>query len=225
MDLTVLMAEEKGMSVDQEGYEQAMAAQRAKSRGEAKEGEVVLTLEAEQTDKLANELAVPATKDSAKYIWVSTGSGPKCNSTVKAIWTGKEFKQEAAEGEFVGLIFDETNFYAEAGGQLFDTGRVSTGDGVFSVENVQKFGGFIMHSGTLGSGSIKVGEAAELSVDYERRALIASNHTTTHLVNWALRKVLVGHSIDQRGSICGPDKLRFDFSYGESGRWRVRRSD
>jgi alanyl-tRNA synthetase len=215
VDLTLLMAEEKGMSVDQAGYEAAMAAQRAKSRGEAKEGEIVLTLEAEQTDKLAKELAVPATKDSAKYIWVSTGSGPKCNTTVKAIWTGKEFKQEAAEGAFVGLIFDETNFYAESGGQLFDTGRVSTAEGVFSVENVQKFGGFIMHSGTLGSGSIKVGEAAELSVDYERRALIASNHTTTHLVNWALRKVLAGHTIDQRGSICGPDKLRFDFSYGE----------
>lgn len=60
-----------------------------------------------------------------------------------------------------------------------------------------------------------MGEAAELSVDYERRALIASNHTTTHLMNWALRKVLVGHNIDQRGSIVGPDKLRFDFSYGK----------
>lgn len=63
--------------------------------------------------------------------------------------------------------------------------------------------------------SWQVGEAAELSVDYERRALIASNHTSTHLMNWALRKVLVGSNIDQRGSICGPDKLRFDFSYGK----------
>jgi len=156
VDLTLLMAEEKGMTVDNNGYEAAMAAQKAKSRGEAKEGEVVLTLEAEQTDKLANELSIAATVDSAKYEWVSMGSGPKCNSTVKAIWTGKEFKQEAAEGDFVGLIFDQTNFYAEAGGQLFDTGRVSTSDGVFSVGNVQKFGGFIMHSGTLGSGSVKV---------------------------------------------------------------------
>ena len=144
-----------------------------------------------------------------------SGSGPKLNATVKAIWNGKEFKQEAGEGEFVGLIFDQTNFYAESGGQLFDTGRVSTADGVFSVQNVQKFGGFIMHSGTLGSGSIKVGEDAELAPDYERRALVASNHTTTHLMNWALRKVLAGHSIDQRGSICGPDKLRFDFSYSK----------
>jgi alanyl-tRNA synthetase len=72
-----------------------------------------------------------------------------------------------------------------------------------------------MHSGTLGSGSIKVGEDAELAPDYERRALVASNHTTTHLMTWALRKVLAGHSIDQRGSICGPDKLRFDFSYSK----------
>ena len=215
VDLTLLMAEEKGMNVDQEGYEAAMAAQKAKSRGEAKEGEIVLTLEAEQTDKLANELAIAATVDSAKYDWVSAGSGPKLSATVKAIWNGKVFKQEASEGEFVGLVFDQTSFYAEAGGQLFDTGKVSTENGVFSVENVQKFGGFILHSGTLGSGAVKVGEVAELSVDYERRSLIASNHTTTHLLNWALRKVLVGGNVDQRGSICGPDKLRFDFSHNK----------
>merc|ERR1719253_366757 len=99
-----------------------MAKQKAKSRGEAKEGEVVLTLEAEQTDKLANELGVAATVDSAKYTWASVGSGPKLSATIKAIWNGKEFMQEAGEGEFVGLVFDQTNFYAEAGGQLFDTG-------------------------------------------------------------------------------------------------------
>ena len=73
VDLTLLMAEEKGMTVDNAGYEACMQAQRAKSRGEAKEGEVVLALEAEQTDKLANELAVAATQDAEKYVWKSSG--------------------------------------------------------------------------------------------------------------------------------------------------------
>jgi len=218
VDLTLLMAEEKGISVDSQGYEECMEKQRAKSRGEAKEGEVVLVLEAEQTDKLAKELGVTATDDTSKYEWTSAGSGPRGNATVKAIWDGKEFLSEAKEGTYCGLIFDRTNFYAEAGGQLFDTGRVTTSDAVFNVQNVQKFGGYILHSGNLGSGLVKVGDAAELDVDYERRSLIAANHTSTHLLNFALRKVLGGDgavNIDQRGSIVGPDKLRFDFSYGK----------
>ena len=215
IDLTLLMAEEKGMVVDQDGYDAAMAEQKAKSRGEAKEGAIVLTLEAEQTDKVANELKVAPTVDLKKYEWTSAGHGPSPSATVRAIWTGKEFVQEAAEGAFVGFILDETNFYAEAGGQLYDTGRIASADATCSVENVQKFGGFILHSASVTSGALKVGDAVELAVDYERRSALAANHTTTHLLNWALRKVLEGHQIDQRGSIVGPDKLRFDFSYGK----------
>jgi len=176
----------------------------------------VLVLEAEQTDKLANELAVPPTDDAAKYDWKAAGSGPKMSVTLKAIWDGKNFLQEAAEGTLVGLIFDKTNFYAEAGGQLFDMGRVTTADGsVVPILNCQKFGAYILHSGSLGAGAMKVGDEVELDVDYERRSHIAANHTSTHLLNWALRKVLAGSLIDQRGSIVAPDKLRFDFSYGK----------
>ena len=216
LDLTVLMAEEKGLAVDKAGYEACMAEQRARSRGEGKEGDKVIVLEAEQTDRLAKELAVPATEDSARYNWVAKGSGPRLPATVKAIWDGKNFLQEAPEGELVGVVTDVTSFYAESGGQLFDTGKITTADGtVFVVSNVQKFGAYILHIGTLGSGAVRVGGKVDLEVDYERRALCAANHTSTHLLNWALRKVLAGSTIDQRGSIVGPDKLRFDFSYGK----------
>ena len=216
VDLTVLMAEEKGLAVDKAGYEACMAEQRARSRGEGKEGDKVIVLEAEQTDRLAKELAVPATDDSARYNWVAKGSGPRLPATVRAIWDGKSFLQEAPEGETVGVVTDATSFYAESGGQLFDTGKITTADGtVFVVSNVQKFGAYILHIGTLGSGAVRVGGRVDLEVDYERRALCAANHTSTHLLNWALRKVLAGSTIDQRGSIVGPDKLRFDFSYGK----------
>eukprot|EP00292_Cryptomonas_paramecium_P002063 CAMPEP_0113686664 /NCGR_PEP_ID=MMETSP0038_2-20120614/15427_1 /TAXON_ID=2898 /ORGANISM="Cryptomonas paramecium" /LENGTH=975 /DNA_ID=CAMNT_0000607035 /DNA_START=18 /DNA_END=2945 /DNA_ORIENTATION=- /assembly_acc=CAM_ASM_000170 len=216
LDLTVLMAEEKGMVVDKAGYEECMAEQRARSRGEGKAGDKVITLEAEQTDKLAKELAVSPTDDSSKFSWVSKGSGPRVPATVKAVYDGKNFLQEAPEGELVGVVTDVTPFYAESGGQLFDTGKITTADGtVFVVSNVQKFGAYILHIGSLNSGSIKVGGKVDMEVDFERRALCAANHTSTHLLNWALRKVLAGHQIDQRGSIVGPDKLRFDFSYGK----------
>jgi len=215
IDLTLLMAEEKGLKVDSDGYNEAMEKQRAKSRGEAKEGEKVLVLEAEQTDKLAKELNIETSKDADKYSWMSSGSGPKLAAVVKAMWDGKNFLNEAPEGAFVGLILDQTNYYAEAGGQLFDTGRITSDSSICTVENCQKFGGYILHTGTVGSGVMKVGDAVECDVDYERRSLIAANHTSTHLLNWALREVLKGHQIDQRGSIVAPDKLRFDFSYGK----------
>uniref|UniRef100_A0A6U4ZAK0 Alanine--tRNA ligase n=3 Tax=Hemiselmis andersenii TaxID=464988 RepID=A0A6U4ZAK0_HEMAN len=215
VDLTLLMAEEKGMQVDMEAYALCMAEQKAKSRGEGKEGSKTVVLEAEQTDKIANEMGVKPTDDGAKYDWQSKGTGPKISAKVMAIFDGKAFVDAVPEGDLVGIVLDCTSFYAEAGGQLFDTGKITTADGSFTVSNVQKYGGFVLHSGELGYGSIKKGDAVTLEVDYERRSLIASNHTTTHLLNYALRKVLVGSTVDQRGSVCGPDKLRFDFSHSK----------
>ena len=215
LDLTLLMAEEKGMAIDSDGYTACMLAQKARSRGEGKEGVKTVVLEAEQTDLLANKMAIAPTVDSEKYNWVSKGSGPRISATIKAIFDGKNFVDSAPDGDLVGLVLDTTSFYAEAGGQLYDTGKITASDGSFTVSNVQKYGGFVLHSGELGYGSIKVGDTVTCEVDYERRALLASNHTTTHILNFALRKVLAGHNIDQKGSIVGPDKLRFDFSYGK----------
>lgn len=215
VDLTLLMAEEKGMLVDSDAYTQCMLDQKARSRGEGKEGGKTVILEAEQTDKLANQMGISATNDASKFDWVSKGSGPRTSATIKAIFDGKNFVEAAPEGDLVGIVLDNTSFYAEAGGQLFDTGKITTADGSFTVSNVQKYGGFVLHTGDLGYGAVKVGDSVTCEVDYERRALVAANHTTTHMMNFALRKVLAGSTIDQKGSIVGPDKLRFDFSYNK----------
>ena len=110
---------------------------------------------------------------------------------------------------------DSTSAYAEAGGQVADVGTISVGDGAsFAVSDVQKFGAYVLHIGKVTSGSFKVGAAVTLTLDYARRALIAQNHTSTHMLNLALRDAL-GGECDQRGSLCDMEKLRFDFAYGK----------
>jgi len=108
------------------------------------------------------------------------------------------------------LILDRTTFYAEGGGQESDEGVIEVGGGTFAVKDCQVFGGYVMHVGTLNSG-IKVGDEAVTVVDEERRIDLASHHTMTHVLNYALRKVLEG-DVDQRGSLVASDKLRFDFT-------------
>lgn len=112
-------------------------------------------------------------------------------------------------------MLDRTSFYAEAGGQVCDLGTItSASGGVFTVSDVQKFGAFIAHIGRISDGEISVGDELTLSVDYTRRAPIARNHTSTHMLNHALREAL-GADADQRGSLCDADKLRFDFAYSK----------
>jgi alanyl-tRNA synthetase len=120
------------------------------------------------------------------------------------------FKTVAKLGETIGCVLDATNFYAEAGGQVYDTGLLETPSGCLQVDNVQAKG-FVLHVGTVVSGEVKVGDAVKCTVDMDRRALIAPNHTTTHVLNMALRSVL-GDGVDQKGSMVVPERLRFDFS-------------
>ena len=106
---------------------------------------------------------------------------------------------------------DHTNFYAEQGGQVGDVGTVSTGSGVFVVEDTQKLGDAILHIGRVADGWIEPGQQATLEAS-GIRADTMRNHTATHLLNWALRKVLGDH-IEQKGSLVDPDKTRFDFTH------------
>jgi len=110
-------------------------------------------------------------------------------------------------------LLDRTNFYAEQGGQSFDTGFLTdpTGDTDFSVSDVQLKGGmYVLHVGTLRAGTIKVGDTVKVSIDSLRRRPIMSNHTGTHVLNYALRQVL--GEADQMGSAVDADRLRFDFT-------------
>ena len=123
----------------------------------------------------------------------------------------------------MGVILDKTSYYAESGGQIYDTSVIKTGSCTVKVENVQLYGSFVLHVGQVVEGSLSVGESAACSVDYVRRAPIASNHTMTHVLNYALREILVKRQekegkkstidVDQKGSFQDELKSRFDFSW------------
>ncbi|KXZ50323.1 hypothetical protein GPECTOR_17g962 [Gonium pectorale] len=209
VDLTQLMAEERGMSVDMAGYEAAMAEAKEKSRqGGKKAAGAGIKFEAEATGWLQAK-GVPLTNDAPKY-----GSSD-ASARVLAILTPGGFvtsTEEAADADGpMGLVLDVTSFYAESGGQIGDTGAVRGPDGAaLVVSDCQVAAGFVLHVGEV-SGAFKVGDAVTACVDYERRALIKPNHTFTHVLNYALKTILGDH-VDQKGSIVLPDKLRFDFS-------------
>ena len=224
VDLTMLMAEERGMTVDVAGFDAAMAAQKARSRAGAKSsGENGIVLDAEAIAGLRH-MNINETKDADKF------HGREIRATVRAIWDGKNFDEWAdtniAGMHRVGVILDKTNFYAEMGGQVGDTGTMSvsrearTGTkpaettlsgGAFIVEDTQSFGGFVLHIGVVKKGEIRVGDDVTLTLNGPRRLAIASNHTATHLLNLGLKSVL-GDGVDQKGSLVDDTKLRFDFS-------------
>ncbi|KAK4761778.1 hypothetical protein SAY87_029662 [Trapa incisa] len=211
LDLTQLMAEERGLVVDIQGFNIAMEEARERSRNaQNKQSGGAIIMDADATSSL-HKKGVTVTDDSFKFTWFEDHM-----SFIKAIYTGSQFLENAASGYEIGLILESTSFYAEQGGQIYDTGLLEGSFGSFEVCNVQIYGGFVLHIGSLSSGSrrLTVGDKVTCKVDYERRKLIAPNHTCTHMLNFALRDVL-GNHVDQKGSIVLPDKLRFDFSHGK----------
>ena len=212
IDLTEQMAEEAGFTVDNEGFQNAMEEQKQRSRdarNAAKSGGATrLELIAEQTAWLANN-DISTTDDSSKYEW-----DIDLSSTITAIYTEDGFLEAGAKagpGDNVGLILEKSPFYAEAGGQEADVGIIELEAGKFNVIDTQVYGGYLLHTGIIEEGEVTVGSAAQCNVDYARRRDIAPNHSMTHVLNGALREVL-GDGVDQRGSLCNDEKLRFDFS-------------
>lgn len=168
---------------------------------------------------------VPPTNDSFKYNYAPQSSDKNaeyafepCSSTVIAIRRSKKFVDVASSGEEVGVLLDATSFYAEQGGQIYDEGflvKVTDSPNDESTEvrvtNVQVRGGYVLHIGTVGTGTLKKGDKVSLNVDTARRRLVMNNHSATHALNFALRNVL-GTEADQKGSLVAPDRLRFDFT-------------
>lgn len=211
VDLTQLMAEERGFTVDMQGYHKLMNEARERSRQAQQNSQFAMQLDADATSQL-NKKNIQPTDDNLKYtIGDTTG-------TIQAIWDGKAFIEEAKADSNVllGLVFDRTNFYAESGGQIYDVGHLFDGQGkeCFTVESVQSYAGYVLHMGKLTSGAIKVGTSLQLHIDGSRRQMVTSNHTSTHILNFALKKVL-GNGIDQKGSLVDSEKLRFDFSHNK----------
>jgi alanyl-tRNA synthetase len=198
IDLTEQMAQEQGLTVDRPGYEEAMELHRTISR----KGQKKLVVTAVQGE-------LPRSDESPKY-------GPLTTTGVVQGWVKDNTvirQGRLGEDEEAGLLLDRSNFYAEQGGQVGDTGLIRTPTGTFEVENTQKFGDAVLHLGRVSDGVIEVNQPASLEVG-GLRAHTMRNHTATHLLNWALRKVL-GTDVEQKGSLVDAEKTRFDFTHNQ----------
>lgn len=207
VDLTRLMAEEAGLNIDEVGFEKAKEESRLASKATGnKTGVELIKLDVHALSKLENE--VPKTNDIYKYGLENT------KSKILAIYDGSEFIESISDSKKqVGILLDKTPFYAEQGGQEYDTGTlVIDGSVEFNVSNVQVYGGYVLHTGHLVEGSLKLQDEVIATYDELRRWPIRNNHTGTHVLNYALREVL-GDGVDQKGSLVAPEKLRFDFSH------------
>ncbi len=196
VDLTAQLAGERGLTVDVAGVDKSIEAHKKESG----KGRVKLVVSA-----IRGEL--PATDDAPKY-------GPPVLEATVAGWVvdNQVITAGAVQpGDAVALLIDRTNFYAEQGGQVGDTGTVTTAAGAdFEVEDTQRLGAAVVHTGVLHAGELRVGDRVTLRT--APRADTERNHTATHLLNLALRRVLGPH-VEQKGSLVDGEKTRFDFAH------------
>ena len=218
IDLTRIMAEERGLSVDIAGYEALMEQAKDLARGKGKlgEGSELSDLPPDAIATLQAENILP-TDDNAKY------SKKAIAGTVRAIWNGQTFVDEvparddtelAGASGMLAVILDRTNFYAEMGGQVGDQGELRGGGANFVVKRTHSVGGYVLHIGFSVAGPLRVDTKVESQVAAYRFPT-EQNHTSTHIANWALREVL-GNDVQQKGSLVDATKLRFDFSHGKA---------
>jgi len=201
VDLTADIARERGLEVDMDGFAQAMDEQRKRARSAGR---------FEAKGQMPAELASQLKPTVFLGYEALRSQGSKVLGIVRA---GKQFDQLEA-GEEGLLILDRTPFYAESGGQVGDTGELINHAGRFEVGDTMKMGGvFFGHAGRWqGTQPLRTGDTVEASVDEARRQSIVLNHSATHLLHAALRKVLGDH-VSQKGSLVAADRLRFDFAH------------
>ncbi len=197
VDLTADIARERGLTLEMEGFEAAMAEQRDRARAASK-------FEMDLSD-------VPETGLSTEFRGYETLEEA---GKVLALYYNGEPVNELSTGQTGGVVLERTPFYAEAGGQVGDRGTLEGEEVLFEVSDTQKQGDAHVHIGVLERGTLCIGQKLTAKVDGRTRRNTARNHTATHLVHAALRKVL-GESVIQKGSLVAPDRLRFDFSHPE----------
>ena len=202
MDLTGEILEEKGFTIDEDGFYACMEQQRTKARKARK-----------ATNYMGADVTVYESIDPALTTEFTGYGSLSDTSVITAMTTETNLTEALSDGERGTVIVAQTPFYAAMGGQIGDTGSIRTKDGVFKVEDTIKLlGGKIGHIGICTEGMLKMGDEVSLLVDAGRRARIEKNHSATHLLQKALREVLGAH-VEQAGSEVTPDKLRFDFTH------------
>ena len=202
LDLTQDVLRGRKMSVDVDGFNQAMERQRAEAR-KAWAG----------SGESATDAVWFSVKEKAGGTEFLGYDSTQAEGVVKALVVDGKETDTVSEGQKASVITNQTPFYGESGGQIGDTGVISAGgDTVFVVEDTQKkVGNLFIHQGVMKKGSLSVGKNVLMEIDEDRRAATARHHSVTHLLQAALRKVLGDH-VTQKGSSVTPDGLRFDFS-------------
>ncbi len=200
MDLTRVIAAERGLGVDEAGFDRHMAEQRARSEWKGSGDQAVGDLHR----AIATEIG------ETKFLGYES---TRAKAEVKAIVANGARVAKAKQGDKVEVLAAATPFYGESGGQVGDVGSIVGPRGKVEVRDAQRpVEGLVSHVGIVESGEIAVGDVVELSVDERRRDLIRANHSATHLLHLALREQLGDH-VKQAGSVVAPDHLRFDFSH------------
>ncbi|TDF38583.1 alanine--tRNA ligase [Alteromonadaceae bacterium M269] len=195
-DLTADVAREKNVSIDQNGFDECMKQQRERAQQSSQFG-------TDYNDQLSSEA-------ESEFTGYDNEAG---NTTIVELFKGSEATNLLSQGEEGIVVLNSTPFYAESGGQVGDTGKLTLENGYFEVKDTVKLGNAIAHIGVAHT-TLNVGDAVQANIDSERRASIKLNHSATHLMHAALRKVL-GEHVTQKGSLVDAQRLRFDFSHFE----------
>lgn len=198
LDLTADVCRERGIEVDEVGFEREMQAQRARAQASSSFGA-----------DYSNVIKVEGSTEFKGYDVTET------DATVVALFSNGKAVEKIQSGENAVVVLDQTVFYAESGGQIGDSGQISSEICNFAVSDTQKYGQVFGHIGQLSSGTLAVGDKVELQINTTRRNAITLNHSATHLLHSALRQVL-GEHVAQKGSLVSENLLRFDFSQPEA---------
>ncbi len=205
IDLTVEIAEGAGHTVDIEGFNREMEAQRERARANVK-GDAWGTF---------NDVWTELTDEIAETEFVGYDADRIEDARVVAIVSGGESVAHADAGQEIDVVLDRTPFYAEMGGQVGDSGHIASDACALAVSDTRAHHGLYAHHGVVGEGTISVGDSVLAAIDVDRRELIRHNHTATHLLDAALKQVLGDH-VNQAGSQLDDHRLRFDFTHFEA---------
>ncbi|MPQ76883.1 alanine--tRNA ligase [Hydrogenovibrio sp. JE_KL2] len=197
LDLTADVARERGLTVDEVGFEREMEAQRERARSAS-------NFSAQSKGKIDFN-------GQTKFLGYHKDDA---DGVIQAIFVGEASVESAVEGQDAIVILDQTPFYGESGGQAGDSGSLTEGMNSFHVNDCQKQGGAFLHIGRVTAGQLKVGQTLHAQVDVAARRASERNHSATHLLHAALRQILGTH-VQQKGSLVQPERLRFDFAHFE----------
>ena len=202
IELTTEIAAERGVEVDQPAFEAEMGAQRKRARSAWKGGDEVASGEFYRT--------VLDETGPTRFVGYEVEAG---TGRVLALIRDGAVTERVEKGQEVEVFVDVSPFYAESGGQIGDSGTITTATGIIDVTDTKHaLQGLHGHRGKVRNGSVAIGQEADLAIDSHRREMIRKSHTGTHVLHWALRNVLGDHA-HQAGSLVEPGRLRFDFSH------------